>query len=261
VNAKWLSELWRYRELVYFLAWRDVKVRYKQAALGAAWAVLQPLLSTVVFTFFFANVAGIATDGTPYPLFAYSALLLWTYFAGVLSQGGQSLVANWQLITKVYFPRAALPASNALSGLLDFGVGSVFLVVLMAYYGVQPGWSLLLAPVFLAALVLFTLGVSMLVASLNVWYRDAKYAMAFAIQLGLFITPVVYPTTTLPERLQPLMALNPLTGIIEGFRACVLGSPTPNPAVTAASLTLAVLVFAVGLLYFRKSERVFADVI
>lgn len=261
VNTKWLSELWCYRELVYFLAWRDVKIRYKQAALGAAWAVLQPFLTMVVFTFFFGQLAGIGSDGVPYPLFSYSALVLWTYFAGVLSQGGQSLVSNSNLITKVYFPRVALPASTVLSGLLDFLVGLVFLFVLMAYYGAAPTWSLLLAPVFLVALTLFTLGASMLLASMNVWYRDIKYAAPFLVQLWLFVTPVIYPTTLLPERLQGLMALNPLAGIVEGFRSCVVGGPPLNLTLTAVSLTMSVVVFVVGLVYFRNSERVFADII
>jgi lipopolysaccharide transport system permease protein len=261
MNRKWLAELWRFRELVYFLAWRDVKVRYKQAALGAAWAVLQPLISMVVFTLFFGRLAGIPSDGIPYPLFSYSALLLWTYFAGVLTQGGQSLVSNSNLITKVYFPRVALPASTALSGLLDFAVGLGFLAVLMGYYGVQPGWSVLLAPVFLAGLVLFTLGASMLLASLTVWYRDIKYAAPFLIQMWLFVTPVIYPTSFLPEHLQTLMALNPLAGIIEGFRACLFPGQALNATLTAVSLTMAVVVFLAGLVYFRSTERAFADVI
>jgi lipopolysaccharide transport system permease protein len=261
VNAKWLAELWRFRELVYFLAWRDVKVRYKQAALGAAWAVLQPLLSMVVFTLFFGQLAGIPSDGVPYPLFSYTALLLWTYFAGVLNQGGQSLVSNSNLITKVYFPRVALPASTALSGLLDFAVGLGFLVVLLVYFGVQPGCTILLAPVFLAALVLFTLGASMLLASLNVWYRDIKYATPFLIQMWMFVTPVIYPTSFLPEQLQTLMAFNPLAGIIEGFRACLFPGRALDPMLTAVSLSMTVVVFVAGLLYFRQTERAFADVI
>jgi lipopolysaccharide transport system permease protein len=261
VNKKWLAELWRFRELVYFLAWRDIKVRYKQAALGAGWAILQPLISMAVFTAVFSGLGGIPSDGVPYPLFAYSALLLWTYFSAVLIQGGQSLVANANLITKVYFPRLALPASTALSGLLDFAAGLGFLVVLMAYYGVQPGWPVLLAPVFVAGLVLFTLGVSMLLACINVWYRDVKYVMTFLVQMWLFMTPVLYPTSFLPERLQTLMAFNPLAGLIEGFRACLFPGVPLNTTLTAVSLTTAVAVFLGGLAYFRSTERAFADVI
>jgi lipopolysaccharide transport system permease protein len=261
VHSKWLSELWRYRELAYFFAWRDVKVRYKQAALGAAWALLQPLLTMILFTLFFGRLAKIPSDDIPYPLFSYSALLLWTYFAAVLAQGGQSLVANSNLITKVYFPRLALPASVAISGLFDFAVGGGFLVVLMVYYGIHPGWPLLLIPVFLGGLVLFTLGASLFLASLTVRYRDMKYASPFLIQMWLFVTPVIYPTTMLPQRLQSLMAVNPLAGVIEGFRACLFSGRLPDPLLTAISLTMSVVVFLFGLAYFRKTERAFADVI
>jgi lipopolysaccharide transport system permease protein len=261
VNAKWLSELWRYRELVYFLAWRDVKVRYKQAALGAAWAILQPLLSMIVFTLFFGKLAGIPSDGIPYPLFAYCGLVLWTYFSGVVGQGGQSLVSNSNLITKVYFPRIALPASTAVSGLIDFSVGLGFLIILMAYYHVQPGWALLWAPVFLASLILLTVGVGLILAALNVWYRDIKYTIPLLIQLWLFVTPVIYPTTFIPKRFQTLMALNPLAGIVEGFRACLFPGPRLDPTLTAISLTVSVIVFVVGLVSFRRTERLFADII
>jgi lipopolysaccharide transport system permease protein len=261
VNDNWLAELWNFRELVYFLAWRDVKIRYKQAVLGAAWAVLQPLLTMVIFTLFFGRLAGIPSDSVPYPLFSYSALLLWTYFAGVLGQGGQSLLSNANLITKVYFPRVTLPVSIALGGLLDFAVGLSFLVILMGYYRVQPGWSLLLAPVFLAGLVLFTLGAGMFLAAMNVWYRDIKYVVPFLIQLLLFVTPVIYPTAYLPRRLQTLMAFNPLAGIIEGFRSCLFSGRSIDPSLTALSLSMTVAVFVAGLIYFCKAERVFADII
>jgi homopolymeric O-antigen transport system permease protein len=261
VNANYLSELWRYRELVYFLAWRDVKIRYKQAALGAAWAVLQPLLTMLIFTFFFGRLARIDSDGIPYPLFSYTALVLWSYFSGVLTQGGQSLVANSNLITKVYFPRIALPASTAISGFLDFAVGLAFLGILMGYYGIRPSWSILLAPVFLMSLMLFTLGASMFLASMNVWYRDVKYAAPFLIQLWMFMTPVIYPVSLLPENLRVLMVLNPLAGIVEGFRACMVGGRPLNPTLTAASLTMSVLVFLLGFMYFRNTERAFADII
>jgi len=261
VNAKWLSELWRYRELVYFLAWRDVKVRYKQAALGAAWAILQPLLSMIIFTLFFGRLAGIETDGIPYPLFSFCALVLWTYFSGVIGQAGQSLVGNSNLITKVYFPRVALPFSTAISGLIDFAIGLVFLIGLLTYYRIQPSWALLWAPVFLASLILLTVGTGLLLAALNVWYRDVKYAVPFLIQMGLFVTPVIYPMTFLPQRFQLLMALNPLAGIVEGFRACLFPERPLDFALTAISLTVTALVFVAGVVYFRRTERAFADVI
>jgi len=261
MTFKWFAELWQFRELVYFLAWRDVKIRYKQAALGATWAVLQPMLTMAVFTIFFARLVGVPNDKVPYPLFSYSALLLWTYFAGVLAQGGQSLLSNSNLITKVYFPRVALPVSIALAGLLDFVVGLSFLVILMVYYRIHPRWTLLLVPMFVAGLVLFTLGVEMFLAAVNVRYRDIKYAVPFMIQLWLFVTPVIYPTAYLPERLQTLMAFNPLAGIIEGFRSCLFFGSSINPVQTASSLSMAVVAFVAGLSYFCRAERTFADVI
>ena len=254
-------ELWGYRELFYFLAWRDVKVRYKQAALGAAWAVLQPLLSMIVFSVLFGRLAGIPTDGIPYPLFAYCALLPWTYFSGALSLGGNSLVTNANLLTKVYFPRILLPASSALSGLLDFAIGSVFLVVLMAYYHVQPTFHLLLYPVFIGALWFLALGLSMWLAALNVRYRDIKHAIPFLIQLLLFVTPVIYPTTFVPLRFRPLLALNPLTGIIEGFRSSVFPGPRLDSALIVTSAIVTMAIFVTGLMYFRRTERTFADIV
>ena len=261
MDDKWVSELWRYRELVYFLAWRDVKVRYKQAALGAAWAILQPLLAMIIFTIFFGKLAGISSEGVPYPLFSYSALVLWTYFSGVLGQAGQSLVANSNLITKVYFPRVVLPASSALSGLMDLSAGAVFLIVMMAYYQVRPGWSLLWAPVFIAALILLTVGVSLILAAANVRFRDIKYVIPFLIQLGLFVTPVIYPIAFIPERFRPFVALNPLSGIIEGFRSILFGGSRLDPVLTSISLTTSVIVLVVGFIYFRRAERLFADII
>ena len=261
MNETWISELWRYRELIYFFAWRDVKVRYKQAALGAAWAILQPLLNMLVFTLFFGRLVGTEGMAIPYPLFCFFALVLWTYFSGVVNLASQSLVSNANLLGKVYFPRVALPASNAISGLVDFGIGLACLAGLMAYYRVRPGWSLVLAPVFLVGLLLFTVGVSLILAALNVRFRDIKYTIPFMVQLGLFVTPVIYPATIIPERFRPLAALNPLWGIIEGFRPSLFPAVPLDPALTAISLTVAALVFAAGLLYFQKAERVFADII
>ncbi len=255
-----ITELWQYRELLYFLAWRDVKVRYKQAALGAAWAVIQPLFTMIIFTLFFGRLAGVPSEGIPYPLFSYCALVPWTYFSGVLGQAGQSLLTNSNLITKVYFPRVMLPASSAVSGLLDFAMGTIFLVALMVHYRVSPGWSLLMAPVFLLSLFLFTIGTSMLTAALNVRYRDIKYALPFLIQLWLFVTPVIYPMTLIPKRFQWIAALNPLSGIVNGFRACVLGARL-DTGLVSVSLATTLLIFAAGIRYFRKTERAFADII
>jgi lipopolysaccharide transport system permease protein len=261
VNKNWLSELWRYRELLYFLAWRDVKVRYKQAALGAGWAILQPLLAMIVFTLFFGKLVGVPSNGVPYPLFAYCALVLWTYFSGVVGQAGQSLLGNTNLITKVYFPRFVMPASNALSGLLDLSIGLGLLVPMLAYYRVQPGWSLLWAPALLFGLILFTIGTSLIISALVVRFRDVKYTVPFLLQLGLFITPVIYPTSLIPKRFQTIAALNPLSGIVEGFRACLFPGTTLDLLLTAVSLISCALVFVGGLFYFRRAERFFADII
>jgi lipopolysaccharide transport system permease protein len=264
VDRKWLSELWRYRELVYFLAWRDIKVRYKQAALGAVWAILQPLATMIVFTLVFGRLAGMSSGdnpNVPYPLFTYCALVLWTYCSVVIGQAGQCLVSNSNLITKVYFPRVALPASAAVSALLDLVIGLSFLIVLMVYYEVQPSWLLLLAPVFLVSLMLVTIGMSVLTAAVNVQYRDVKHAMPFLLQLWMFGTPVIYPLYIVPERYRFLMALNPLTGIVEGFRWCIFPGWQLDWPLTAVSLIMSVLVFVGGMVYFRRTERGFADVI
>jgi lipopolysaccharide transport system permease protein len=261
VTGEWLPELWRSRELLYFLAWRDVKVRYKQAALGAAWAIIQPLFAMLIFTFFFGRLASMPSDGIPYSLFCFCALVPWTYFSGTLGQAGNSLVSNTNLITKVYFPRVLLPAASAVSGLLDFAIGSAFLVVMMAYYGVKPGWTLMLWPIAVLNMVICTLGVSMFFAGLNVRYRDVKYVIPFLIQLGLFVTPVIYPASFVPARFRLLLALNPLSGIIEMFRTSLFPQRHLDLRLLAISQVTTVLLFAIGAVYFRKSERTFADII
>jgi lipopolysaccharide transport system permease protein len=257
----WWAEIWRYRELLWFLAWRDVKVRYKQTVLGAGWAVIQPLLGMIVFTVFFGKFIGTANVDVPYPVFTYCALLPWTYFSGTLSQAGNSLVTNSNLITKVYFPRVLLPASSALSGLLDFLVGSAFLVVLMAYYRIHPTWALIFYPVLMIAMWMFTLGVSMWLAALNVRYRDVKYTIPFLIQLGLFVTPVIYPKTLLPHRTQQFLALNPLAGLIEGFRACLFPQHQTDVSLIAGSAAVGAALCVASGLYFRNTEKAFADIV
>lgn len=256
-----MLESWRYRELIYFFAWRDVKVRYKQAVLGAAWAVLQPLLSMVVFTVVLGRLANVPSDGAPYPVFAYAGLSLWTYFSGVLNQGGQSLIANANLLAKVYFPRIALPFSASAAGVLDLAIALGFLAPLMAYYGVPLGWPALLTPLFLLVLIAFTTALSLIVAALNVAYRDIKYVLPLIIQLGLFVTPVVYPASFVPDRYRPLLALNPLTGVMEGFRGCLLSNEWPDPWLTTTSCVTTTVLLAFGLLYFHRMERTFADVV
>ena len=260
-RSQWLLEFWRYRELFYFLVWRDVKIRYKQTVLGAAWAVIQPLFAMVVFTLFFRKLANMPSDGIAYPIFSYSALVPWTYFANAIGNAGNSLINNRDLITKVYFPRASIPASAVLSGLVDFAIASVILLGLMAYYRIAPSWGLLLWPVLVIPLVALAMGVGMIFAALNVRYRDIKYALPFFTQLWLFLTPVIYPTSIIPERFRVLMALNPLSGIIEAFRACLLPARTVNWGLLGVSVATAAFLLAAGALYFRATERTFADIV
>jgi lipopolysaccharide transport system permease protein len=257
---EWITEMWRAREILYFLAWRDVIIRYKQAALGVAWAVLQPLFTMLIFTFFFGRLAGIPSNGVPYPLFSFSALVLWMYFSVTLAHVGNSLVANSSLVTKIYFPRILLPAAAALGGLLDLLMSSLLLVGMLFYYHVTPHWTMLLTPVFVAQTVLLVLGLGMLLAALNVRYRDVKYTIPFLTQIGLFVTPIIYPVTFLPHRYQGWLALNPMTGVIEGFRACLFGGGV-DWNVLACSWVVTLLLLLVGGLHFRLTERVFADVV
>ncbi len=258
--GEWLSEIWRSREILYFLAWRDVKVRYKQAALGVAWAVIQPLFMMVTFTFLFGRLGNYPSEGVPYQLFVFAALLLWTYFSVTLGQVGNSLISNSALITKIYFPRVIMPASATFAGLLDLLVGSLFLVALMVYYHVTPPWTVLLTPIFVAQTALLVLGAGMLLAALNVRYRDVKYTIPFLTQLGLFVTPTFYPFSIVPQRYQLWLALNPMAGVIEGFRACLFGLPL-NWTLIASSWAMTLLFLVLGGLHFRSAERVFADIV
>lgn len=243
------------------MVWRNVKVRYKQTMLGASWAVIQPFVTMVVFTVFFGKFAKIPSDGIPYPIFSYSALLPWTYFSKTLTQAGNCLVANKNLITKIYFPRITIPASYALSGLVDFVLAAVILFLMMFYYDVRLTPGMLLFPGLVVLLLMLVLGVAMIFSSLNVKYRDIGHSLPFIVQLWLFLTPIIYPTSMLPERFRALMAFNPTVGIIEAFRAALL----PTQAVDwhllglAAAITLAI--FLGGLLYFTKTERKFADIV
>ncbi len=261
MNKEWLREFWHYRELFYFLVWRDVKVRYKQTVLGASWAVIQPFFTMVVFTLFFRKLANMPSDGIPYPIFSYCALLPWTYFSGAVTSAGTSLVLNRTLLTKVYFPRAAIPASAAFCGLVDFGIAFTVLLGMMAYYRVSLSWSLLLWPVLLIPLILLTLGVGMFFASLNVKYRDVRYALPFVTQLWLFVTPVIYPASIIPEPYRVLLGLNPLSGIIEAFRASLLPGRQMEWSLLGLSVGMSVVIFALGAMYFRKTERFFADIV
>jgi len=258
--GEWTAEIWRSRETLYFLAWRDLKIRYKQAALGIAWAVLQPLFTMITFAVVFGRLAGIPSNGVPYPLFSYSALVLWTYFSVTLSQVSNSLVANSSLITKIYFPRVLLPAAGAVAGLLDLAVSSLLLVAMLVYYHVSPRWTMLLTPLFVAQTVLLVMGIGMLLAALNVRYRDVKYTIPFLTQLGLFVTPIIYPASFLPHRFQGWLALNPMTGVIEGFRASLFGTSF-DWNVLGYSWLLTLLLLLAGGAHFRSTERVFADIV
>jgi lipopolysaccharide transport system permease protein len=252
-------DIWAYRELLYFLIWRDVKVRYKQTVLGVVWAVLQPLFMMLIFTIFFGRLAGVQTDGVPYPLFAFVGLVPWTFFANTVSTSGNSLVGNAHLITKVYFPRLIVPAAAVGAGLVDFALAFVILVGIMGFYGVAPTANLLMLPAMLALTVLFTLAVGTWLSALNVKYRDVRFALPFLIQLWLFISSVIVPSSS-AGRWRPLLILNPVSAIIEGWRSALLGLRFDWTALgVAAGITAVALLSAAY--YFRRVERDFSDII
>jgi lipopolysaccharide transport system permease protein len=256
-----LKEVWTYRELLFFLAWRDVKVRYKQTALGVAWAVLQPLLGMIVFTIFFGRLAKVPSDGIPYPLFSYSALLAWQLFAFSLTESSNSVVANERLITKVYFPRLVIPMASIVAGLVDFAVAFVLLIGMMAYYGVHPGWGIVTLPLFILFEVATALGVGLWLSALNVQYRDVRYTVPFIAQFWMFVSPVVYSSTLVPARWRPLYGLNPMAGVVEGFRWALLGKPPAPGVMLAVSSLVVILLLVSGLYYYRRMEKNFADVV
>ncbi len=256
-----VAELWHYRELFYFFTWRDIKIRYRQTLLGVLWAVIQPVATMVIFTILFGQIARIPSDGVPYPVFYFSALLPWIFFSSTLTNTSNCLIGNSNLLTKTYFPRVILPASVALGGLLDFVIGSVALIGVMVFYGVFPRSHLALWPLLALPLLLLTMGVGMFLAALNVRYRDIKYAIPFVIQLWLFVTPVIYPASVVPARYRLWLAFNPLTGIIEAFRYAVIPDRVMDWSVLGVSGVVAVTIFAWGLIFFRKTEKTFADIV
>jgi lipopolysaccharide transport system permease protein len=260
-TAAGLKELWEYRELLYFLTWRDIKVRYKQTVVGAAWAIIQPFFMMVVFSLFFGYLAKVPSDGIPYPIFAYCALLPWQLFAHALTESSNSLVANERLITKVYFPRLVVPISAVLGGLLDFAIAFVILLLMMAYYGVRPTWAMVTLPAFLLLAMLTALGVGLWLSALNVKYRDVRYTITFLIQFWLFATPVAYSSSIVPARWRALYGLNPMAGVVEGFRWALLGKSTGPGALLAVSVGVVILILIGGLYYFRRMEAEFADVV
>jgi lipopolysaccharide transport system permease protein len=255
-----LRELWRFRELVYFLALRDIKVRYKQTALGVAWVLLQPLLAMGIFSIVFGQ-RGLAANGVPYPLFVVSGLVPWFYFSNATSGASGSVVGNTQLISKVYFPRLAIPLAAVLANLVDLSIGLLLELVLLVVFGVGFGWHLLALPVLVALIVLTALGVSVWLSALDVQYRDVRYAVPFLVQVWLFATPVIYSSGDVPDRWRPLLALNPMTGVIEAFRWSLLGVGDPPLSALLGSAVIVAILLSTGLLYFRRMERTFADVI
>lgn len=255
-----LRELWQHRELLYFLVWKDIKVKYKQAALGIAWAILQPVLGMLLFTLLFGRVAKLPSDGLPYPLFYFASLLSWTYFSTALTTASNSVVGSTSLVSKVYFPRILLPASGVISSVLDLVIAFAMLVGLIVFYRVPLTLPLLFMPLVLVPLIVFALGAGQFLAALNVNYRDVKHALPFLVQLWFFASPVVYPISMVPERYQWLVALNPLAGIIETTRALLGSRPVPWE-VLGISCTVTVVVYFLGLWYFQRTERRFADVI
>ncbi len=261
-------ELWESRELLYFLVWRDIKVRYRQTVLGALWAILQPLLSMIVFTFFFGRLAGVGSDGAPYPLFSYAALLPWTLFAQGVTQASNSLVQAADVVRKVYFPRLLVPLSAVLAGVVDFVAALLVLAVLYPLYGVSIPATALLLPGIAAVCLLAAAGFGTLLSALNVEYRDVRHAVPFAVQLGLFVTPVIYPASAVCAGLERhgvpgwLYGLNPMVGVVEGFRFALLGTRSaPVGALLLVGAIVSILVFLAGLSYFRRVERTFADVV
>lgn len=255
-----LRELWAYRELLYLLAWRDVKVRYKQTVLGVAWAIIQPVFMMAVFTLFFGRLAGVPSDGIPYPLFAFAGLLPWIFFSNVVTNSGNSLVGNASLITKVYFPRMIIPGAAVGAGLVDFAISFVLLVVLMMYYRVGISPLILLLPLLIVLITLVALAIGMWLSALNVKYRDVRYALPFIIQFWMFITPVIYPTSFVPERWRWFLWLNPLTGVIEGFRAALLGTPFDRTGLAVSAIVTTGLLTWAGYA-FRRMERTFSDTV
>jgi len=256
-----LSEMWQYRELLYFLTWRDIKVRYKQTALGAAWAIIQPLLAMVVFSLFFGKLAKVPSDGIPYPIFTFTALVPWTFFANALNQSSNSVVTSSHIVKKIYFPRLIVPISSTLSGLVDFIFAFVVLLVMMLYFNITPTWNIIFLPFFVLLALAAALGVGLWLAAINVQYRDVRYAVPFLIQIWMFSTPIVYPSTLLPEPWRTLYGINPMAGVVEGFRWALLGANTaPGPMIIASS-TVALAVLVGGAFYFRRLESTFADIV
>jgi len=256
-----LNELWHYRELLYFLTWRDIKVRYKQTVLGAAWAIIQPFFTMVVFSLFFGKLAKVPSDGIPYPIFAYAALVPWTFFANGLSQSSNSLVDNANMLKKVYFPRLVVPLSSVISGVVDFILAFTVLLGMMLFYGIYPTINVLWLPFLLLLTLTTSLGVGLWLSAMNVQFRDVRYTVPFLTQFWLFATPIAYPSSLLSEPWRTLYGINPMVGVVEGFRWALLGTDTaPGPIILVSSLVALALLVS-GCFFFRRMEKTFADVV
>lgn len=258
-----LGELWAYRELIFFLTWRDIKVRYKQTVLGVAWAILQPFFTMIVFSVFFGRIAGLSSDGIPRPIFYYAGLLPWNYFSQSLSQASNSLVGSSSLIRKVFFPRLIIPIANVIGGLVDFAVAFLLVIVMMIYYrdNITLSWNVLYLPLLMLLALVTALGFGMWFSAFNVHYRDIRYTVPFIVQFWLFVTPVIYPASSLPERWRLLLAVNPMAGVVEGFRWALLGAGQTPGIMLVVSSGVAIVVLISGLYYFRRMEKTFADVV
>ncbi len=256
-----LRELWEFRELLYFLIWRDIKVRYKQTVLGAAWAVLQPLMTMIVFSIIFGKLGRLPSNGIPYPVFTFAALLPWQLFSRALSDASISLIGNQNMVTKIYFPRIFLPSASVLGGLLDFGISFIILLILMIYYDIPFTWAILTVPLFLALCLLTALAVGLWLSALNVRYRDVKYITPFLLQFWMYASPVAYSSSLIPEQWRFLYGLNPMAGVVEGFRWALLGQPISVSSFLPISILAVALLFISSLIYFQRMELTFADVV
>ena len=256
-----LRELWEYRELLYFFAWRDIKVRYKQTVMGALWAIIQPFFTMVIFSLFFGRLANIPSDGVPYPVFSFTALVPWTFFANALAQASNSLVANANMIKKIYFPRLALPIATVLAGVIDFAVAFIVLLGIMLFYGLVPTANAIWLPFFALLALITSLGVSLWLAAMNVQFRDVRYTIPFLTQVWLFMTPIAYPSSLLPEPWRTLYGLNPMAGVVEGFRWALLGTSAAPGQMIIVSTLVALILLIGGAFYFRRMEESFADVL
>lgn len=261
LRLTYLKELWEYRELLYFLVWRDIKVRYKQTVIGAAWAILQPVMTMVLFSVVFGNFAKIPSDGLPYPIFAYSALVPWAYFADAMSRGGTGIVDNMNLVSKIYFPRLIIPLSAVTVPLVDFALSFVVLTGMMAWFGVQPTWGIIILPLFLGLALITALSVMLWLSALNVRYRDVRYTIPFLVQVWLYASPVAYPISIVPEKWRLLYSINPMVGVIEGFRWALLGKTSPDFHAMLMSGGIVALMLIGGIIFFYRTEQTFADVI